>query len=551
MGLKHVKTGRLLQGGGHKMESSEWSPECDNTKKKVSCYCRVSTDKEAQLESLTKQMEYFEDFAKREGYDLVKVYVDEGIKGTQLKKREQFKQMIRDAEKNMFNVIYVKDVSRFARNTEDFLHNIRKIKSYGVEVFFMSHGLGIQEGSELYLTMLAMLAQEESASLSKKIKFGKNITAKKGRVPNFVFGYDKIDCYTLAINLSEKEIVEKIFDLYVTHNYGTARIAGWLNDHNVLTKKGHYKNWHQMVVAQILKNQIYIGKIINKKSEIVDFLTGKRKDIPKEQWEVVERKELQIISDSQFQKAQELLDRKRSALGLMNKRESTKYPLSNLIKCAECGYSFRRIVRQYRAEGRVYIRWVDSLRNAKGVHACNNNVIINEANLMGALKRYFEQVVKKRTKFILMISNKMKGMIKEQYKVVVGNQQENLRLFNQRLKEKEKYMQMFKEEIISIEELKGYTKDLNKQLDQLRTTISVVDNEITLNNNIEKKVSEYYQPTWISAPERVYENEFLRTIIHEILVNKDGDAQVVLNPMVSQGMPITTTVEYKEVIVEI
>jgi DNA invertase Pin-like site-specific DNA recombinase len=168
---------------------------------KAACYCRVSTEKDEQLESLSKQIEFFEDFIKngKEGHTLYKIYADEGISGKQLKNRKQFIQMLKEAEIKAFDVLYVKDISRFARNTEDFLHNVRKLKGYGIKVLFISNNLDVQEGSEFFLTVLAAMAQEESANLSKRVKFGKNVTAKKGRVPSFVFGYDKIFYLSLFI----------------------------------------------------------------------------------------------------------------------------------------------------------------------------------------------------------------------------------------------------------------------------------------------------------------------------------------------------------------
>jgi DNA invertase Pin-like site-specific DNA recombinase len=506
------------------------------TIKKVSCYCRVSTDKDEQLESLSKQMEFFEDFAKREGYELVKVYADEGIKGTQLKNREQFKQMIRDAKKGMFDTIYVKDVSRFARNTEDFLHNIRKIRSFGVEVFFISHNLGIQEGSEMYLTMLAMMAQEESASLSKKVKFGKNITAKKGRVPNFVFGYDKIDRYTLVHNTKEKEIVEKIFELFVNQGYGTARVAGWLNKNNVITKKNKQNNWHQVVVTQILRNEIYIGKIINKKSEVVDFLTGKRRDIPREQWVIVERPELRIISDGMFHKAQELLEEKRDSFKLMNKRESTKYPFSNLIKCSECGYSFRRTQRQYKDGGKVYRRWVDSLRNAKGADACINRVVVDEDELMEAIKAFLQQLTRNKTRIIRTIVNEIKTTVKEQNRDTIKEQQDSQQALNQLIKEKEQYMKMFKEEVITMDELKIYTKDINEHMSKLRVAIHVANNKEVLDINIEKVVTKYFDQIKSIVDSGTYENQFLKTIIDKMTVYPDGSVRIALKIEPTHGL---------------
>jgi len=539
--------GMIYAGGAAQMAGAVMAIERNMPRKKVSCYCRVSTDKDEQLESLSKQMEFFEDFAEKHGYELVKVYADEGIKGTQLKNREKFKQMIRDAGKGLFDTIYVKDVSRFARNTEDFLHNIRKIKSYGVEVFFISHNLGIQEGSEMYLTMLAMMAQEESANLSKKVKFGKNITAKKGRVPNFVFGYDKIDRYTLVHNPKEKEIVEKIFDLFVNKGFGTARIAGWLNNNNVVTKKNRKSNWHQVVITQILRNEIYIGKVINKKSEVADFLTGKRRNIPREQWEIVDRPELRIITDEIFHKAQELLEEKRNSFNLMNKRESIKYPFSNLIECSECKYSFRRLQRQYKEGGKVYKRWVDSFRNAKGADACTNKIVVDEDELLEAIKLFFQNIVRNKTRIIRTVSSEIKTIIKKQNKDVVKEQRDSKKILDQLIEEKEQYMQMYKEKVIDMQELKDYTKAINEQIAKLRVAIHVANNKEVLDVNIEKVVTKYFDQIKSIADLGVYDNQTLKAIIDKITVYPDGSVRMALKIEPAHGLSFDMPIDLIEI----
>ena len=175
---------------------------------KIAAYCRVSTEKEAQIDSLEKQIEFFNEFTKKNGYELYKLYADEGISGKQIKHRKQFQQMMIDAKAKKFDKVVVKDVSRFARNTVDLLQSVRELKSYGVQVDFLNNGEVMEGGSEFILTILGAMAQQESANMSKRVKFGKDITAKKGRVPNLVFGYDKIpdERYTLKINEEEAKI---------------------------------------------------------------------------------------------------------------------------------------------------------------------------------------------------------------------------------------------------------------------------------------------------------------------------------------------------------
>ena len=318
---------------------------------KIAAYCRVSTEKEAQIDSLEKQIEffadYYEEYHKEISVELARIirelYADEGISGKQIKHRKQFQAMMQDAKAHKFERVVVKDVSRFARNTVDLLQSIRELKSYGIQVDFLNNGEVMEGGSEFILTILGAMAQQESANMSKRVKFGKDITAKKGRVPNLVFGYDKIpdEKYILKINEEEAKIVKEIFESYVYKGMGTTKIAWELNDKGIRTKKTKSK-WVQTSIVRMLKNPIYTGRITNKKSEITDFITGTRKDLPEDEWIIVEKPEMRIISDELFNRAQDILAQRSNEFKLNSKREKTEYVFSTLIYCKHCGYSFRK-----------------------------------------------------------------------------------------------------------------------------------------------------------------------------------------------------------------
>ena len=206
---------------------------------KIAAYCRVSTDKEEQLDSLAHQREFFLEYASQNGHELVKLYADEGISGISLKRRTEFQRLIRDAGSGQFQMVVVKDVSRFARNTVDFLQSIRALKSFGINTLFLTANMESLGESEFILTVFSALAQEESVNLSKRVKFGKKITAKKGRVPPRVFGYDRIDNYTLTVNRHEARIVREIYRLFLDEGLECRRISEQLNSLGYKTKLGH------------------------------------------------------------------------------------------------------------------------------------------------------------------------------------------------------------------------------------------------------------------------------------------------------------------------
>ena len=266
----------------------------------IAAYCRVSTDKEDQLNSLETQKEFFLEYTKRTGDNLIKLYADEGISGTKIKNRKEFQRMLADAEKGLFDMVVVKDISRFARNTVDLLQSVRKLKALGIETQFLTANMTSMGNSEFVLTIFGALAQEESANTSKRIKFGKKMNAEKGRVPNIVYGYDKTigDYFNLSINEEEAKVIRQMYKWYTEEGFGGAKIANMLNERGVKTKRGN--NWSQNSVCRILTNEIYTGKIINGKEEVADFLTGQRKEKDESEWLVTLRPELRIIDDEIF-----------------------------------------------------------------------------------------------------------------------------------------------------------------------------------------------------------------------------------------------------------
>ena len=512
---------------------------------KIAAYCRVSTEKEAQIDSLEKQIEFFNEFTKKNGYELYKLYADEGISGKQIKHRKQFQQMMQDAKAKKFERVVVKDVSRFARNTVDLLQSIRELKSYGIQVDFLNNGEVMEGGSEFILTILGAMAQQESANMSKRVKFGKNITAKKGRVPNLVFGYDKIpdERYTLKINEEEAKIVKEIFESYVYKGIGTTKIAWNLNDRGIRTKKTKSK-WVQTSIVRMLKNPIYTGRVTNKKSEVTDFITGTRKDLPEEEWIVVERPEMRIIADELFNRAQEILAQRSNEFKLNNKREKTEYVFSTLIYCKHCGYSFRRIKRKYTADGPEYIRWVCSGRNSMGVNHCPNTTVIDEEELLNAIKIYLKSIIKNKKDF-------MKAVEKE-FEKITKLRENNERSEESLLKEiekvtvkKQKYMEMFQNEIINIQELKKYTNPLNEDIARLERELKLITSEIKEKDVLEKELNKTIKTVDDILNNQTITNAMLKTIIDVIEVDSDSNVEVRLKLLneIGTNEPVITKFE--------
>lgn len=277
---------------------------------KVAAYCRVSTGSEEQLNSLKNQRAFFEEYSDKNGYELYRVFADRGISGKSSQNRPQYMEMLRCADEKQFDMLLVKDISRFARNTVDFLNGIRRLRQKGIEVRFLSSNQTVLGESEFVLTVFAALAQEESYSLSKKIRFGKKIAAQKGRTPCCVYGYTYAEKYNLIKKENEAEVVKMIFELYSSGEWGIRKIADYLNLRGIKAKKGG--EWHFKSVRRILSNPIYTGRVVCNKTATEDFLTGTRISLPESEYFITVKENLRIVSDDAYDRVQEIIFRKNA-----------------------------------------------------------------------------------------------------------------------------------------------------------------------------------------------------------------------------------------------
>lgn len=505
----------------------------------IAAYCRVSTDKADQLNSLEAQKEFFAEYTKRTGDTLVKLYADEGISGTKIKNRKEFLRMMSDAERGLFDMVVVKDISRFARNTVDLLQNVRKLKALGIETQFLTANMTSMGNSEFVLTIFGALAQEESANTSKRVKFGKKMNAEKGRVPNIVYGYDKTigDYFNLTINEEEAKVIRQIYKWYTEEGFGGAAIANKLNEKGIKTKRNC--KWSQNATCRILSNELYTGKIINGKQEVSDFLTGQRKEKDEMEWIVVERPELRIIDDETFEKAQEILRSRHDAFNMTRERQSNKHLFSTLIKCKECGWSFRRSVRKYK---NTYIRWVCSGHNGKGADSCPNAVTIDEEELIEVLQEYFSEVLKQKKKVINYVVNEFQRVYKAKDENVEYEKELNMQLTKLQ-KTRQKYMDMYTDDLISREELNEKIGGMRKEIEHLENELKMVSYHLTKGEQLEAILNDTFKTIEDIADIRQMTNTQLKRIIQKIQVDKDGNVDIYLRLLGDLGLDEAVLIE--------
>lgn len=485
---------------------------------RIAAYCRVSTEKEDQLNSLEAQKKFFEEYTKRHGNSLVRLYADEGISGTKIKNRKQFLQMMSDAELKKFDMVVVKDISRFARNTVDLLQNIRRLRELGIETQFLTANMTSMGNSEFVLTVFGALAQEESANTSKRVKFGKKINAEKGRVPNLVFGYDKTngDYFNLTINKTEAVIVRQIFKWYLTDGHGASKISSMLNERGIKTKRGC--KWSQNAICRILENELYTGKIINGKEEVADFLTGRRALKNKDEWYITERPDLRIITDEEFAEAIRLKTERGKKFKVKKERHSNQHLFSTLIKCKDCGWSFRRSVRTYK---NTYVKWVCSGHN-RGAESCPNTLTINEDELISVIENYFIKILSHKKNVKEHILSELQKHYQAQDDNIAYEKQLRTELAKLQ-RNRQKYIDMYTDDLITREELNskiGGDKQKIAQLEYELQHLKIDDLHINLSNT--------YKDIRDIVNLRELTNAQLKKIIDRIEVDHNGNVEVYL-----------------------
>ena len=326
------------------------------TKKRVAAYCRVSTDNEDQANSFESQQRYFRQYIERNpDWELYAIFADEGISGTNTKKRKEFNRMIECAKNGDFDLIITKEISRFARNTLDSIFYTRDLKKHGVGVIFLNDNINTLDGdAELRLAIMSSIAQEESRKTSERVKWGQKRQMEQGVVfGRSMLGYDVKDG-KMTINEEGAKIVRLIFHKFVDEGKGTHVIARELREEGIEPMR--VKEWQNTVILRVIRNEKYCGDLVQKKTFTPDFLSHEKKyNRGQEEFVIIKDHHEPIISRELFDKANRILDAK--SLSQEGKaKHSNRYPFSGKIKCGRCGASY---VARYktRKDGSRYKAW--------------------------------------------------------------------------------------------------------------------------------------------------------------------------------------------------
>lgn len=345
---------------------------------RVTYYARVSTEKDAQLHSLKAQMDYYADYIRRcPAWRYVEGYVDEGISGTAVERREGFLRMVADAGRGRFDFILTKEISRFSRSTLDSIRYTQQLLQCGVGVLFQSDGINtLAPDAELRLTILASIAQDEVRKTSERVRFGFRRAVEQGVVlgNSRIWGYEK-EHGRLRVQEEEARMVRLIFQLYADERLGVRAVAERLTALGYRNRKGGGLSYS--TVRGILTNPKYKGCYCGGKSAKVDYKLSVKKRLPREQWVVYEDPEAvpPIVSPQLWERANRLLAQRGGGQGASPPRTGgqTRYPYSGKLVCALHQLPCHR--KLLRASGGAREAWMCRQYAQKGRKGCQAPIL--------------------------------------------------------------------------------------------------------------------------------------------------------------------------------
>ena len=369
---------------------------------KVTFYARVSTESDEQLNSLGNQTQYYKELIeKNDKWTYVDGYVDEGLSGATTKKRESFHAMIADAERGKFDLIITKEITRFARNTLDSIQYTRQLLGYGVCVFFQNDNINtVDEDSELRLTIMAGIAQDELRKLSSRVKFGHQQAIKNGVVlgNSRIFGYVKKDG-RLAIDESEAKMVRELFELYATDQYSMKQIENIFWDRGYRNHNGNKISHSTM--SNTISNPKYKGYYVGNKVRVMDIFTKKQKFLPPDEWVIYKDETGEIVpaivSEELWDQANAVLARRSADVKNRQNKCNHANLLTGKLFCTHCGTAYYRKDAVYR--GKSSSRWVCSSKLKNGADSCPS-FAINEREIKRVLFEVFSETYMSADKYI-------------------------------------------------------------------------------------------------------------------------------------------------------
>lgn len=505
---------------------------------RVASYCRVSTDKDDQANSFEAQQRYFKEYIdRRPDWELYAVYADEGITGTSTKKRAQFNQMINDARLGKFQLIITKEVSRFSRNILDTISYTRELRALGVGVLFMNDGIStLEPDAELRLSIMGSIAQEESRKTSSRVKWGQTRQMERGVVfGRSLLGYD-VKGGRMTVNPEGAETVKLIFHKYGVEKKGTSVIARELREAGILTYRGNTK-WTNSHIVKILKNEKYVGDLVQKKTFTPDYLTHAKKYNHGEEELIALTDHHEPIIDRELWEMVQSELKKRNLHGELSAGHSNRYVFSGKIKCGECGASFVSR-KKVRSDGSFYRRWGCYTATVEGTRrldtqgnevGCDVGRMIRDEAAMDILRQAISTL---RLDSGWIVGN-VTALALEAIQAGERGNVENADKLEHELetvnKKKEDVLDAFFSKSITKEEMQHMNERYDTQISSLRERIAAARERESLRYDCAELFGEIKKEVAAIVSGETDSEAFYKNLLDQMVVYRDGRVEVRLN----------------------
>lgn len=496
----------------------------------VAYYARVSTDKDEQLNSLENQQRFYEEYIRSNpNWTFAGGYVDEGISGTSVAKREQFLQMIEDAQTGRFDLIVTKEISRFARNTLDSIRYTRELLRHGVGVFFQNDNINtFDKDAELRLTIMSSIAQDEVRKLSERTRFGFKRAQENSVLlgQNNLFGYNKVNG-RLEIVEQEAEIVREVFERYVAGEMGLRAIANDLDRRGIVGKQG--KPLTYSTLYGMIRNPKYKGFYAGRRYATRDYRDGRSYRLDADKWIVHEDAKVPaIVPEPLWEEANRLLAERGKTMKQHAQASQNRYAYSGKLICAKHGTTFHRHVYKSKRRGEVEC-WNCKLYRLKGKQSGCSSPTIYSSELDRVLSRVFERVIDEKSEVMQEYIQNLKDFAAQQ-----DHSAELERLMQQidaLTAKKEKLLELVLDGALSNEEFKRRNEQYNEQLEELeqrRSTLRNAGQDLAARIKRVESLSKTIERQW--AANCGFPREMAKALVDHIVVDADEtNTKIYLN----------------------
>lgn len=505
---------------------------------RVCFYARVSTDKDEQLHSLTSQISFFNDYiTKVPNWDFVGSYIDEGISGTQVKKREEFLKMIEDANRHKFDLILTKEISRFSRNTLDSIKYTQELLSNGVGVYFLNDNINtILPDSELRLTIMSSIAQDEVRKLSERVSFGMKRSIDNGVVLGCsnIYGYKK-NKGKLVIDEVQAKMIKVIFDRYANTMDGLSKVSRYLFSLGYKSRTG--RKIDPTILTRIIENPKYKGYYCGHKSKVLDYRTKQKKKLNESDWIIYKdyNNVPPIVSEELWERANiKLKQRQKSFTNRVVNKEvfQNRYTYSGKIYCGCHNLTYHRSSAGKRKNNPV---WECQVYRRESLKGCSNPRVF-EFELDAVFKDAFNKLLKKRNTIFDEILNECRNYLESNNnEVEIKSLESKISLFNNK---KAKLLELVMEEYLSKEDYKKQIVLINEDLSICQSKMNELKNNKKGKNYIKNKINEIKTVLENCLEDNECYSDVFNELIDKIIVHKQSDKQIKLDIFIKTGESI-------------